>query len=186
MQREGYEGDICYCFDNPARQCYPPGRMQGARSTSQVIYITITVTQIGTASPISTTVTPIPTITTAAPTTDPIIHRYIFAYITAGGPMGRELKFYPGGTVDYRIGYTTTVSDNIRITNIVSKASGTWIPLWNMTYYIKVLPTSEGGAQMIRQFTLVPAHENPSYPGITLPEQIVGSDGTVMTRAKND
>ena len=100
--------------------------------------------------------------------------------------MGHELKFYPGGTVDYRIGFITTISDNIIITNIVSEASGTWVPLGDMSYYIKVLPTAQGGAQIIRQFKLVPAHEDPRYPGIVLPEQIIGSDGSVLTRAIKD
>ncbi|WP_321508595.1 hypothetical protein [uncultured Methanoregula sp.] len=152
----------------------------------QVVYVTVTVTPAVTASPAATTVVPVATVTNATPAADPVIHRYIYQYMTANGPMGHELKFYPGGTVDYRIGYTTTITDNIIITKIVSEASGTWIPLGKMVYYIKVLPTAEGGAQIIRQFTLVPAHEDPRYPGITLPEKLVGSDGTVMTRAKND
>jgi hypothetical protein len=158
-----------------------------ATPTPQVVYITVLVTPAGAGSPAATTtVAPTANVTTEAPASDPIIHRYIYHYMTADGPMGDELKFYPAGTVDYRIGYITTISDNIIITKIVSEASGTWIPLGNRNYYIKVLPTAEGGAQIIRQFTLVPAHVDPRYPGIVLPEQIIGSDGTVLTRAKND
>jgi len=44
----------------------------------------------------------------------------------------------------------------------------------------------QGGTQIIRQVTLVPAHGDPRYPGITWPGKIVGADGTVRTRAKND
>jgi hypothetical protein len=44
-----------------------------------------------------------------------------------------------------------------------------------MTYLIKILPTAQSGTQVIRQYTLVMAHENPKFPGVTIPEHIESS-----------
>jgi hypothetical protein len=172
--------------------------------TPQVIYVTVTVTPTAPVTPAVTFAAIKPTapdvlVTTPAPAADPILHRYMFTYPNSQGflgnevVMGRELRFYPGGTlyetggtVDYRIGYVGEVSGNTAIVKIVSEASGTWIPMGNNTYYIKILPTELGGAQLIRHFTLVPAHVNPSYPGIVYPEQIVASDGAAFTRQAID
>jgi hypothetical protein len=177
-----------------------------ATPTPQVIYVTVTPAPSPPVSPAATpasapTVAPLPPALIPNPeyTPDRILHRYMFTYPDSSGfmgsdlVMGREIKFYPGGTlyttggtVDYRIGYVTEISGNFVIYRLVSEASGDWVPMGNNTYYVKMLPTEQGGAQFIRHFILVPEHTNPSYPGIVYPETLVGSDGTTFIRQKID
>ena len=93
---------------------------------------------------------------------------------SSGSMAGYEFRFSPDGTVDYREGYTQEISDNIAIKTVTSEASGTWSSLGNMTYLredIARLRTA-GGAPIIRQYTLVPAHENKDYPGVVIPTHI--------------
>ena len=177
-----------------------------ATPTPQVIYVTVTPAPSSPVSPAATaaaapTVSPAPPALSQNPeyTPDRILHRYMFTYPNSNGfmgsdlVMGREIKFYPGGTlystggtVDYRVGYVTEISGNYVIYRLVSEATGDWVPLGNNTYYIKMLPTEQGGAQFIRHFIMVPEHTNPSYPGIVYPESLVGSDGTTFIRQKAD
>jgi hypothetical protein len=89
--------------------------------------------------------------------------------------VGYEFKFYPDGTVNYREGLTNEVSGNLVIQTVTGVGSGTWSPLGSMTYFIKILPTAQSGVQVIRQYTLVMAHENPKFPGVTIPEHIESS-----------
>ena len=117
---------------------------------------------------------PVPSLATSGiPAADPILHRWIRQYgdPTAPQSTGYEFKFYPDGTVDYREGTTKEVSSNIIIdtTYNFSEETGTWTSLGNMTYLVKVLPTGQSGAQIIREYTLVPAHQNTDFPGITVP-----------------
>jgi len=125
---------------------------------------------------IVTTQTTIPTTDIAA--TDPILHRYIRQYsdtIINGQKTGYEFRFYPGGILNYREGTTSMVSDNIKIDTVTGEASGTWKNMGNMTYLIMYLPTGVNGAQIIRQYTLVPAHEEKEYPGVIIKEHIESS-----------
>lgn len=132
-------------------------------------------TQAATAAATSA-MTASPTPTTS--TTDPILHRWIRQYAQKGtGIMiGYEFKFFPDGTLDYRVGYTKEVSDNIYILTVTDEASGTWSSLGNMTYMVKMLPVgTAGGAPIIREYTLVPAHENKDYPGVVIAEHLESS-----------
>jgi hypothetical protein len=131
------------------------------------------------ATAIITTPVAVVATTPAAPTTDPILHRWIRQYgdPTAYQSTGYEFKFYPDGTVDYRNGTTKEVSSNIIIDTSYPyiEESGTWSALGNMTYLVKILPTGQSGAQFIRQYTLVPAHQDPDFPGVTIPAHIESS-----------
>lgn len=130
-------------------------------------------------TPVAVVATTLAAPTTGASTTDPILHRWIRQYgdPTAYQSTGYEFKFYPDGTVDYRNGTTKEVSSNIIIdtTYPYIEESGTWTALSNMTYLVKVLPAGQSGAQFIRQYTLVPAHQDPDFPGVTIPAQIESS-----------
>jgi hypothetical protein len=116
-------------------------------------------------------------ITTTSPATDPILHRWIREFFTPinGIKYGYEFKFYPGGVVNYREGATEQVSSNYRITKPTAEASGTWTALGDNKYLVKILPTGQTGAQLIREYTLVPAHEVKEYPGVVIPEHIESS-----------
>jgi len=144
--------------------------------TPQIIYVTVMVTPAMTSAPAAATTTaPVSVSTAAAP--DPILHRFIRQYTdtSTGRMVGYEFKFYPDGTVNYREGLTNEVSGNIVIQTVIGEGSGTWSPLGSMTYLIKILSTAQSGAQVIRQYTLVMAHENPKFPGVTIPEHIESS-----------
>jgi hypothetical protein len=94
-----------------------------------------------------------------------------------GTMVGYEFKFYPDGTVDYKAGYTQEISGNIAIKTVTREMSGTWSSLGNMTYMVKVLPVgTAGGAPIIGQYTLVPAHEKAGYPGVVIATHIESSD----------
>ncbi len=114
----------------------------------------------------------ITTMTTAA--SDPIEHRYIRQYSIpgVGTKYAYEFKFYPGGTLRYREGIPKMVSDNIMIDDVKAEATGTWIAMGNNKYMIKFLPVGTDGAQIIREYTLVPAHEEKDYPGVVIDEHI--------------
>jgi hypothetical protein len=158
--------------------------------TSSQPPITPTVTAIPTtvittlATPVQTTapapaVTSLPTTnTTATPTTiasDPILHRWVRKIW--GKNIGYEFIFYPDGSVSYKNGTVTMVSSNIKITpeNSLNEASGTWTKTGENKYLIKILPTAHSGAQLIREYTLVPAHEEKDYPGIVIKDHIESS-----------
>ena len=51
---------------------------------------------------------------------------------------------------------------------------------------VKVLPTGQSGAQIIREYTLVPAHQNTDFPGITVPAQIESSYETDLIGANTN
>jgi hypothetical protein len=142
-----------------------------ATPTSQIVYITVLVTPTPQASRAATTPAIVMNNTTAS--TDPIIHRYIRQY--SGLTTGYEFKFYPEGTVDYREGTIKEISGNFMIDTVSLEASGTWTNLGNMVYLVKILPTGQSGAQIIRQYTLVPAHEEKDYPGVVITEHIESS-----------
>jgi hypothetical protein len=121
-----------------------------------------------------TTVTAVPPISTAG-TSDPILHRWVRKYMfkVNGQESGYEFKFYPDGTVNYKIGSATMVFGNIEIITPLSEASGTWTKLEEKKYLIEILPTS--GARIYRVYTLVPAYADPKYPGVTFTEHIESS-----------
>lgn len=115
--------------------------------------------------------------TTAFPTTDPILHRWVRQYTdtTTGHLLGYEFKFYPDGTLNYREGTPKMVSDNIRIDIVTGSASGTWSSLGDNKYLVKIQPSGQNGAQFIREYTRVPAHEDKAYPGVVIAEHIESS-----------
>ncbi|MGB7807166.1 hypothetical protein [Methanoregula sp.] len=161
--------------------------------TPEIIYVTVTPSPVATVVATLPTpqVTPVPSLATSGiPAADPILHRWIRQYgdPTAPQSTGYEFKFYPDGTVDYREGTTKEVSSNIIIdtTYNFSEETGTWTSLGNMTYLVKVLPTGQSGAQIIREYTLVPAHQNPDFPGITVPAQIESSYETNLIGANTN
>jgi hypothetical protein len=123
------------------------------------------------AAPITTAATP------AATTADPILHRWVreISIPINGEKYGYEFKFYPGGTVNYRYGKTEMISSNLRIKTPTIEASGTWTNLGDNKYLVKFLPTAESGAQLLREYTLVPAHEVKEYPGVVIPTHIESS-----------
>lgn len=126
-------------------------------------------------SPLVTTALPVTPATTAA-TADPILHRWV-RIVSGTDPLkGYEWKFYPDGTAAYNYGSTKMTSSNIVILMPVDmSASGTWSKIGENKYLVKVLPTGETGAQIIREYTLVPSHEDPAYPGITIRGHIESS-----------
>lgn len=151
-----------------------------APTTTAVVVTTTTEAQVQTTAPISLVTTTAATTTTATivvPTTDPIIHRWVRElFIPVNNEkVGYEFKFYPGGVVNYRYGKTEMVSSNIRIATPLLEASGTWVNLGDNKYLVKFLPTAESGAQIIREYTLVPAHEVKEYPGVVIPTHIESS-----------
>ncbi len=125
--------------------------------------------------------TPVPAVNASfgVNTTDPILHRWIREYgsTTSSDSTGYEFKFYPEGTVDYLSGDTRMVSGNIFIdlTQPYVEYSGTWTNIGNATYLVKLLPDGLSGVTILREYTLVPAHVDPDYPGITIPAQIQSS-----------
>jgi hypothetical protein len=128
--------------------------------------------------------TPVSTVSTGANTTDPILHRWIRVdgSPTSADSTGYQYKFYPEGTVDFISGNTRMVSGNIYIdlTQPYVEYSGTWTYIGNATYLVKLLPDGLSGMTIIREYTLVPAHVDPSYPGITIPAQIQSSYETQL------
>ncbi len=157
-------------------------------TTPALVTTAVTIVPTSQVTPVPTlSTTAVTTVVTTAPPTDPILHRWIWQYgdPTAAQSTGYEFKFYPDGSVDYREGTTKQMSSNIVIdtTYPYSEETGTWTPVGNMTYLIKILPTGQTGAQIIRQYTLVPAHQDPRFPGITVPAQIVSSYETDLIGA---
>lgn len=154
----------------PAQQ--PAATMTATSTTAAPV--TATPAAVVTATPANAT-----TATTAtASTADPILHRWIRQYMqpSTGSMIGYEFKFYPDGTVDYREGYTQEISGNIAIKTVTYEASGSWSSLGNMVYQAKILPVgTAGGAPMIRDYTIVPAHENKDYPGVVIATHIESS-----------
>ena len=151
-----------------------------APTMTAAVSITTTDAPVQTAVPVTLVTTKAVTITTTATTatstTDPILHRWIRQYNQNGKIYAYEFKFYPGGIVNYRTGPSTMVSDNIKlITPPTSEASGTWSSLGNNKYLIQILPSGHSGAQIIREYTLVPAHEEKAYPGIVIKDHIESS-----------
>ena len=122
----------------------------------------------------TTTVTTVPPVLTVG-TSDPIVHRWVRKYIFTvnGEESGYEFRFYPNGTVNYKIGSATMDFGDIKIIAPLSEANGTWTKLENNKYLIEILPTS--GARIYRVYTRVPAYVDPRYPGITFAEHIESS-----------
>lgn len=109
-------------------------------------------------------------VTTAFPTTAPILHRWVRQYTdkNSGQLVGYEFKFYPDGTLNYREGTPKMVSDNIRLDPVSGSTSGTWTSLGDNKYLVKIYT-------LIREYTRVAAHENKLYPGVIIPEHIESS-----------
>lgn len=129
-------------------------------------------------TPASAALTPVPIPAAPSPAvpavsaTDPILHRYIREYNdNTGQKLGYEFRFYQNGTVIYREGLPKTVSGNIVLSTVTRDTPGTWSALGNLTYNVTI-PPSKGGDAIDRTYTLVPAHPEPNYPGVTVPEQI--------------
>jgi len=120
-----------------------------------------------------TTTTAVTTATTLAP--DPILHRWIRRFTVNQSDYGYEFKFFPDGTVSYDEGPTTEISSNIQIPDPVSEASGTWVSEGNNKYLVKILPTGQTGAPMVREYTLVPQNSPSNYPGLVIPAHIESS-----------
>lgn len=124
--------------------------------------------------PITTSPTVNITPNSTTPPSDPIEHRYIRQYIDpkTAKTIGYEYKFFHGGILRYRSGTTTMSSGNIVIDEMQEEGSGTWTNLGNNKYLLKYLPTAVSGADVIKEYTLVAAHVDPSYPGIVIVEHI--------------
>ena len=120
-----------------------------------------------------TTTAAVTTATTPAP--DPILHRWIRRYTVNQSDYGYEFRFFPDGTVSYDEGPTTEISSNIQIPDPVSEASGTWVNEGNNKYLVKILPTGETGAPVVREYTLVPRNSPANYPGLVIPAHIESS-----------
>jgi hypothetical protein len=148
--------------------------------------ITTLATPVPTTAPAIVVTTLPTTISTTIPTAitpDPILHRWVRKIW--GTNIGYEFIFYPDGSVNYRYGTTTMVSSNIKITPDI-EASGTWTKIGENKYLIKILPTAQSGAQLIREYTLVPAHEDKDYPGIVIKDHIESSYETdAINKGKN-
>jgi hypothetical protein len=116
------------------------------------------------------------TVTTAIPTTlapDPILHRWIRQYRSTNGSIAAyEFTFFQGGIVQYRTGYPTMISSNIRIDQSLLEASGTWTKTGDNKHVIQILPTGVSGAPIVREYTLVPAHEAKEYPGVIIKDHL--------------
>jgi hypothetical protein len=120
------------------------------------------------------TTEPITTIATPAP--DPILHRWIRIISGTNPASGYELKFYPGGTVVFNQGTIKEVSSNIMISTTTLSASGTWTALGDNKYLVKINPVGNDGAPYVWEYTWVPAHEEPEYPGVVIAEHIESQD----------
>lgn len=145
--------------------------------TITTVTLTATTTPATTAAPVTlvTTAQPVTPATTTA-TADPILHRWVRIVSGTDPQKGYEWKFYTDGTVAYNYGSTKMTSSNIVVqTPVDMSASGTWSKIGENKYLVKVLPTGENGAQIIREYTLVPAHEDPAYPGIIINDHIESS-----------
>lgn len=64
------------------------------------------------------------------------------------------------------------VSSNIMIEQQTNMYSGTWTPTGNNKYLVSYLPVGVSGAQIVREYTLVPSHEEPGYPGVVIATHI--------------
>jgi hypothetical protein len=120
---------------------------------------------------IATMITQSPTVATTTAMTDPILHRYI----RSRGGSGYEFRFYSNGVLNYRSGTTKLVKDEYFIDTVTNQASGTWTNLGNNKYLVQYLPVGVSGATIVREYTLVPARQDPQYPGITIAEHIESS-----------
>ena len=136
------------------------------------------------AAAVITTPVPAVNISSGVNTTDPILHRWIRVEgsPTSADSTGYQYKFFPEGTVDFISGNTRMVSGNIFIdlTQPFVEYSGTWTYIGNATYLVKLLPNGLSGVTILREYTLVPAHIDPSYPGITIPAHIQSSYETQL------
>jgi hypothetical protein len=163
---------IAGCTSQPAPAAVTTTAATPAPTTTAPVQTPVPIAETTTQDPVVTSATPaiIVVVTTAYPTTDPILHRWvreIFQTVN-GVKVGYEFKFYPDGTVGYKYGPTEEVSSNLRI--LTPDASlGTWTKLEDNKYLVKV-PLGDGS--IMREYTLVPAHENPGYKGITIPTHI--------------
>jgi hypothetical protein len=159
--------------------CTSTAPSAGAVTTPMTTAITAaaTATPVVIAAPetiVTTALSVTPATTTATP--DPILHRWVRIVSGTDPQKGYEWKFYPDSTVAYNYGSTKMTSSNIVIlTPVDMSASGTWSKIGENKYLVKVLPTGETGAQIIREYTLVPAHEDPAYPGIIIRDHIESS-----------
>jgi len=123
-------------------------------------------------SSITTSPPTIPSTQTPSADNDPILHRY-FKINTP--PSGYEITFYPNEVVNYRVGSFKMVSGDYTMDNVEWTASGTWTSLGNNKYMIQILPAGQTGAQVIREYTLIPAYSDPKFPGLTIAEHIESS-----------
>ena len=154
-------------------------------STPSVLSTTVATIQTteSTVSTITTSPPTIPSNPTPSAVKDPILHRY-FKINTA--PLGYEITFYPNGVVNYRVGSLKMVSSDYTIDNIDWTASGTWTSLGNNKYMIQILPAGQTGAQIIREYTLIPAHSDPQFPGLTIAEHIESSyESNTLNKAEH-
>ena len=142
-----------------------------ATPTPQIVYVTVLVTQTytpTTQTPVinTTTATPktiqstVPTITTTAtPTSDPILHRWIRKIEGTNPVKAYELKFYPGGTVVYNYGTFKEVSSNMMIVPPADiQSTGTWTNVGDNKYLVKVNPTNISGAPYVWEYMYVPVY----------------------------
>jgi hypothetical protein len=158
--------------------CTNSGTSPAPVSTVPTAIITTMVTSVQTTAPTPVVTSLSTTVATAIPTTiapDPILHRWIRQYPMGGTLNGYEFTFYPGGILNYREGPISMISDNIKIEHATIAASGTWTKVGDNKYVVQFLPTGVSGAQIIREYTLVPAHEAKEYPGVVINDHIESS-----------
>jgi len=143
------------------------------KPTPTTVSTTVSTPRPTTAAIITTMVTVITT--TSAPAPEPILHRWVRQYQdNRGGIVGYEFKFYSEGSVNYKYGTATMVLSDIRIAPTI-EMSGTWAKLAENKYLVKFLPGGVGSSGIIREYTLVLAHEEEGYPGIVIKDHIESS-----------
>ena len=169
--------------------CTNSGTSPAPVSTVPTAIITTVVTSVQTTTPTPVITSLSTTVTMAIPTTiapDPILHRWIRQYRnTTGSFIAYEFTFFPGGIVQYRTGYPTMISSNLRIDQSLQEASGTWTKTGDNKYVIQILPTGMTGAPIVREYTLVPAHEATGYPGVVIKDHLESIYETQAAIAQN-
>jgi len=140
-----------------------------SQKVEPIITGSISITQTTEPQTTATVTTQSTTVAITTPTIDPILHRYI----KINSPTSAyEFTFYPSGVLNYREGTYKQVSGDYSIDAVTGEASGTWINEGNNKYLVQYLPVGTSGAQIVREYTLVPSHQDPEYPGITIAEHI--------------
>jgi hypothetical protein len=159
-------------------------------ATVPVSTMTPIILQTATPTPVSTA---IPTLDSADAMTQ-ISHRYTntSGAFRAGNWQGAEIRFYGDGSVVYTTGVMGEVSSNIVMKEVYTTWSGTYTPLPENKYIVKLFnissPTSQS-APNVFEATWHPRTGDSRYPGLIYPERVVlrgTASDTLFNRAKND